>query len=372
MPLVVAINRIVDPFWYFQDIEIEGFNKVKTKVQEFERYVKPKILQRRKVDAIILGSSYSEIGLNPQNIDFSKQGEFNGYNFAFAGGGWDRTFCYFKYAIQHAPIKRIVLGMHPQNPHPIVDCSQVLPEIQGFSQLKLLFSLEALKASISTVRKQGDRESSHTRDGLFFYDRGKSGAEKRFHEVFKTELYSNKRCNLKALEGRVKVQQLEYSLARENRGWDISGLQYLMQLAIKQQIDLNIFAYPQHALSMELGVLCKNYQNIWLGLAAMAFLPETQSEQVKLWSFYSYNTFTAESIVDNEPVFWQDPKHFNFEFGDKMLGVMFNSKPQSIVFGYRLHENNINSMYADFKRQRKKYLLQNPTLLGELKQFVEQ
>lgn len=93
---VAAFNRVVDPFWYYRDIEIAGFNAVKPRFARFERYVKPQLLIREQPQAIILGSSFAEIGFDPLDVHFTDGGRLRGYNFAFAGAGWTLEECAFE------------------------------------------------------------------------------------------------------------------------------------------------------------------------------------------------------------------------------------------------------------------------------------
>ena len=369
--LISAFNRIVDPFWYYQDVEIESFNQIKTKVERFERHVKPQILLREQPQAIILGSSFAEIGFNPENTDFNKQGQLKAYNFAFAGSGWQRTFCYFKYAVENAPIQRIVLGIHPQTALPVIDCSKQLPEINAFSQAKLLLSLTALKASISTIRKQKTHESTHTKKGMYFYTRNKPGAEHRFHEFFKSELYQNPACDLKPLNALPTFLALPEMLADKTEVGDFSGLEELIKLAKDKQIQLALFAYPKHGLSMELDILCNNTLKIWQGFKQISqLLPANNS--VKLWSFFDYNNYTTETINGKHPAFWQDPEHFNHEFGDQLLETMFSSQSIANSVGQQVSAQNIDSLYQRYKQQREQFLIENPHLLSELQQILHQ
>jgi len=369
--IISSFNRLIDPFWYYQDIEIEHINRVKTKVEHFERHVKPQILQRRQPQAIILGSSFSEIGLDPNNRDFTQQGHLKSYNFAFAGSGWARTFCYFKYAIEHAPIKRLLLGVHPQYPLPMItDCDVVVPEIKTFSQTKLLLSLQALKASISTLRQQKTHQPTHTRDGLYYYTRGKPGTAKRFHELFKTILYQNKNCNLDSLKNPAQFQRVDWAFPIQTQQQNFTGLHHLIKLAVKHKIDLNIFAYPKHALSIELDILCHNNSAIWLGMATIANFKEIQQGKIKLWAFFGYNTYTTEGIINNQPVYWQDPQHFNVEFGNQLLKVMFNTQPQQFSLGYQIRSKTIKNLYTEFNRERETFLQHNPQFLTELDHVI--
>ena len=121
--LVGIFNRIVDPFWYYRDIEIDGFNAVKHKFQRFERHVKPALLIREQPEAIILGSSFSEVGFDPNNPFFTNHGRLKSMNFALAGASWERNQCDFEFAVTHSRIKRALVGFHPGD-LPLADCKK--------------------------------------------------------------------------------------------------------------------------------------------------------------------------------------------------------------------------------------------------------
>ena len=89
--MIGLFNRIVDPFWYYRDIEIKGFNAIKPKFRRYERHIKPVLLMREQPEAIILGSSYAEIGFDPTSPFFTDHGRLKAMNFALAGAFWDRV-----------------------------------------------------------------------------------------------------------------------------------------------------------------------------------------------------------------------------------------------------------------------------------------
>jgi hypothetical protein len=113
--LIGLFNRIVDPFWYYRDIEIKGVNAVKLEFRNYERHIKPAILMREQPEAIILGNSFSEIGFDPNNAFFTDHGRLKAMNYAFAGAPWDMVQCQFEFAVTHAHIKRALIGFQPEN-----------------------------------------------------------------------------------------------------------------------------------------------------------------------------------------------------------------------------------------------------------------
>ena len=170
LALNVLFNSIVDPFLYFRDIEIKGFNAVKFEFRKYERHVKPSLLVRDQPEAIILGSSFAEIGFDPLNDFFTDDGRLKGMNFALAGAPWAMVLCNYEFAATHAAIKRALIGFHPDN-MPQADCEKDFAKLGQINMGELLLSMPSLRSSIDTIRKQNTAKPSHTRDGQFFYAR---------------------------------------------------------------------------------------------------------------------------------------------------------------------------------------------------------
>src|SRR5260221_12967188 len=74
---VGAFNRIIDPYGYFRDVEIAGVNADKTRAPGNERLVKPALMRRLAPQAMIVGSSFAEVGLPPMHPGFTRNGELS-------------------------------------------------------------------------------------------------------------------------------------------------------------------------------------------------------------------------------------------------------------------------------------------------------
>src|ERR1700750_593032 len=79
---VGLFNWVVDPYGYFRDVEIVGFNYNKPKAAGNERLVKPALAARLKPEAVIVGGSVAEIGLPPTHRGFTKEGTLVPLNLA--------------------------------------------------------------------------------------------------------------------------------------------------------------------------------------------------------------------------------------------------------------------------------------------------
>jgi hypothetical protein len=334
LALVGLFNRIVDPFWYYRDVSIDGFNAVKTKFRRFERDVKPSIVAREKPEAIILGSSFAEIGLDPRNPSLTDHGRLTGYNFGIAGAGWNLTRCDFEFSLRNAEPKRIVFGI-PLTDLPAVDCSGQLATMGNPGIGPLLFSASALRASVQTVLEQHKQRPSHTREGLYFYARAQGAAERSFTEMFSARLRPQS-CNLRELgSARTGIAPL----ADPKRPLDLAGLGQVVREAVARGIELRLVVYPQHVYNLELDALCGGGLDRWDALDQMARAVEEASAGsplVQLWEFFGYNDVTGERVSPDMKL-WQDPQHFNVEVGNLMLAEMFDGPPAGqLVLGQRV------------------------------------
>ncbi len=343
LAIIGAFNRVVDPFWYYRDSEIDGFNAIKTKFSRFERDVKPALLVREQAQAIILGSSYSEIGLDPDHPDFTQQGQLKSMNFALAGAVWERVQCEFEFAIQHAPIKRAVVGIFLGTAMPHADCAKQFSNIGTINSGELLFSSRALIASVQTIKGQKTEQPSHTRSGMYFYTRGTAGVDQRFREEFALQTMANPKC-LQTVSNNYQEPQ-----ALSAASFDISGLQHVINLAKQQGVELVLYIYPHHANALELEQQCGTQLNRWQAMLQLAQL----NANVPIWYFDGYNSMMAEPIA-SLTTYWQDAAHFNYELGNILLTDMFSGKPPSL--GHLLNAQTLNEQYRQFLQQRTEYL----------------
>ena len=362
-----ATNRVVDPFWYYRDIEIEGFNTVKPRFARYERHVKPQLLARERSQAIVLGSSISEIGFDTNDPSLTAGGALKGYNFAFAGAPWPLVQCHLSYARAVTDLKRVVLGVHLQA-LPLVDCSNRMPEVKDFSETKLLFSLQALNQSLRTVLEQRRGRSSHTREGRYLYARGDGAVAARFRERLLGLAHTNPRCTLESVPATPPPSRdIAPAFPGSAAGLDLSGLRAAIRQTRSSGIELRIFAYPLHALAWELDLVCGRGTERWAALAAMAqvIAEEAPDGGVQLWMFYDYNDVTGESIA-GQPVYWQDSEHFNYEMGTLMLADLFGGAAEGKL-GRRVTAGGAADAYRAFLASRDRYIATHPRFYDELR-----
>ena len=366
--LVGGLNRVVDPFWYFRDVEVTGLNAVKTKFRWYERHVKPAIVARERPQALIFGSSYAEIGFDPTNAAFTAGRTLRAYNFAIAGASWQDTFCYVDYALRHAQVKRIVLGVHP-GALPIADCTKAQAELEGPGWGELLFSATALKASLSTMVEQRRDSPSHTREGLYFYTRGDPATERHFREGMRSRLSALPNCTLE------QAAVLPAAAGPQNAATpiDLSAVEYLIKAARERGIQVELVFYPSHVFALELVAQCGRLPAIWEALRQTAALLDSSAKgaAVRAWEFFGYNEVTGER-VGNAMRYWQDPEHFNYEMGDLMLDEMFAERadggPHRLGRPVSLRE--LERRLPAFLQERTRFIESHPWFYEQLRALV--
>jgi hypothetical protein len=353
------LNRIVDPFWVFRDVEIRGFNADKPSFSKNERLAKPLLVARLRPQALIVGSSYAEVGLPPTHVGFTDAGRLRPYNFAIAGAGWDRVYCYALLALQRAPVERMVLGVSGTEAH---DCDALA---RGFEPdwPKLLLSKNALGASLETLRRQ-DGKPRITREGLWYFF--------RYENRFRTDR-DIERNFADEIQGRVcgapRTRSRGEAIVRFAPGED-AGLRNLIRAAREKRAQLVLLVYPKHVFHYELERRCGRLEDHWNELRKLAALVEelasTDADAVQLWDFYGYREANGERIRSGVAMaarHWQDSSHFNTEFGALVFDAIFSERAG---FGARVRAADIARLAERAEAERLEFRERNAWLDQEL------
>lgn len=357
--LTVAFNRVVDPFWYYRDVSIVGFNIIKSNFSNYERHVKPTLVLSEQPSSLIFGSSYSEIGFDPQHPALRATGK--SYNFALAGASWEMVLCDVQFAfLNDVALRQIVLGIHP-GALPQKDCKADIAKMKNPNELAFLLSYNALASSLQTVLKQHRLQPSHTAEGLYFYNRGLHGTATRFSEVF-AKFY--KPCKINQISATPSSTPLH-----KQANLDLSGLREIVHMAAERGVVLKLIVYPRHSLTFEQEYQCGTRQERWDALAQIVSVVEAEKNSlVEVWDFEGFHSIGTEAISDAPGVYWQDNAHFNTEFGNIMLDEMFAVKPPE--FGERLTSANLRVREAKEIKEREYYINETPEFLRQLEKLL--
>jgi hypothetical protein len=364
LTVVPVLNWIVDPFWYFRNVEISGFNQMKPDYHLYERQVKSALLTKLHPQAVILGSSFAEIGLPVTHPGFTDEGKLKSFNLSLPSLNGAELYCYALFTLSQPGVKRLVLGGFGLEAAPCTKY-QNLGEVD---YTNLLLGKTAFRATLDTLRHQEGRQES-TADGMWSYKRYRSGLVDdsqiltTFADAFRGKLCPSPQRN----------RALDYArIDRSKPPNDAStaGLRNIIRLARQNNIQLILIDFPKHVLNYEEDRECGRTEAYWSGLWKIAAIVEEEagpdSNLVEFWTFYGYRELNAERIhagLATPQRLWQDDGHFNPEVGQVVFDAIFGSDKS---FGHKVTTRDFGRMVAEGESERRTYLASHAWVQQEL------
>jgi len=379
LTLFFLCNLIVDPEGRFSLIDISGFNHEKTEAMETGgRAVKAFALQRGNYDAVILGSSRSENGLNPR---FPAFGALRTYNASLEDTNLYEVYQVFLFARKTHRLKAVVLGLDfllftsKRTVGGDFMYSRFAGTSPWLSNLQYLASFQTLLSSFVTVQNNRKGEKAlYTDQGMRDRTLFSDGAQINHRNLF------------------IKVLTRNYLVREETYG----GFSYghdrleLLRLLVEQcrmdGIALYLFITPAHARDLEalqaLGLypLFEQWKRDLVSVLATDATQHPGEQPIRLWDFTGYTTLTTEDVPSaaekEKPMRWYwESSHFKKELGDLVLDRLFNyHEPGQNVpedFGVLITAENIETHLAQLREQQKRYSETHPQEVAEVEYLAK-
>ncbi|MGE5239728.1 MAG: hypothetical protein ACM3ON_13110 [Chloroflexota bacterium] len=403
---VVGFNLVVDPYAMYRLVEIRGFNTHKPAVYHRVRLAKAYEVRRLRPQAIILGTSRSHLGLRPSHEGWESE-VTRRYNLAFDGATTKEMYYYLLHAHAVQPLKQVVLGLDTYHPTgaPASVRPDFDPQILGkpgsltsrlgmmLADLKLLVSIDTVKASIDTLRSQDDGEPEwFAADGqrlgeVFFRRPGenfvKYGPRAYFEEIdrlevgFKTEGMRPVAVKASHRPAAPQVSSGETSLAYIRR---------IVEFCRAEHIDLRIFITPEHAHQMEINVAVGAWSSVEIGKRELVRMLQDEHARhpgerpFALYDFSGYSTVTTEALPEPgshaEMTYYWDSSHFKATVGDMVLDRLFGytrpGRPVPEDFGVRLTPDSIESALKNTRTAQAAYRMSHPEDISAIRSLVEE
>ena len=357
--LTGALNWFVDPFWFYGGVTVTGVNAIKPEFPYRERESKPFIVARRQPSAVILGSSYAEIGLDPAHPALAVGG-YDTYNFGLIGGSWRRIYCNFDFALRVAPLRRVILAVDA-TAMPTVTCDGDIGVFGPFDHLRNLLSIDTLKSSLVTLLQQRPSARTHDDNGLFFYTKRSASVFERFARALR-----------KRVRERDPTAATKPATAPET---NFSGLTTLIARAAGGGVEVIVVVHPRHAYVREVLIRNGAKAGYWATIRGLVAAIEDQARtsgvEVAVWDFADYDALTAEPVRRGRAMtYWQDPGHYNTAFGDAMFDRMFGCVRPACEgappFGHKLSTATLDGRIAAFDAARSDYISAHPEFTDNL------
>ena len=348
LPLLAAavLNVAVDPFFVFH-ADPEG-PLAAHKVQIHSRTGKTELLRRIPTDTLLLGTSRTEVGIDPESAAFADAQVFNG---ALQGATFYEVRRMFEYGVARANVRRVLL---------FVDFLQFSPRQHGTNDfeksrlnphwrpteyyLEHLLSWRATKASLYALRAcVREKPAPYTLRGR----RWGLGGDKDLPPT-------------REMVGNIIAEYLsmpEFCGAFAYSRDALALLRAVVRHAEANGIELIVAIPPVHAVQLEMlriAGLWKPFEQWKRDLVKL--LAEETDSRVPLWDFSGYQACNTEAIPPAGVVdgmrWYVESSHFKAELGDRVLAHMLTA---SSGFGDLLTPVNIGQHLAQTRAAQAEY-----------------
>ena len=341
---VGLFNWAIDPYDLFNTPNFWGVNQEKIKKDNNDRLFKAVDITRLKPKIILMGSSRTKQGLNPEHSAI--RNNQLAYNLAINGPNTYEVRRYIEHAIANQPdIQQVILGIDffmfnasLQNQPSFEDKRIGKKYIIPSDVINALFSLDTFNISRETIAaslKTGEPNNFYGENGFMPNRKADDGAtEWRFEQSIKLyfELHSGYQFSQQYWSDFVKIVEL----CRQNN------------------IDLKVFISPAHATQWESIKVTSKWDTF----------EQWKRELVKVtpvWDFSGFNSVTTENIkpkMNN----YVDNSHYSPNIGNLILNRIFGHQSESIPedFGVLLTADNLEQHLSQIRSDRLLWIKNNP------------
>jgi len=356
--LVLGLNVVVDPYGITGVKRIPHLSEYKVEINEHTGLMKKYQPLFENYNALIVGNSRVEMGMNPSHSCFQHE-KMKVYNLGIPGEDLRMQLAYALNLIYQKPIQTVFLSIDfadfigPEwRPLPIIpmleqeeemfmystsgDINPDYPRIRFLDYYKSLFSLDAMVASISTI--SGQSEASPDRDLAGF------NPARDFTEAVRlagpSELFDQKMFELK-----VKYSNIWY-FRRADQRLDsvVEDLSAFLDILVRRDIKVYLFTNPFHESYWEM-FRAQGYMPLyddWMA-SIEAVVRKHTTGSVLFWNFSEDSPFIHEKVpakgVKSGPLQWfWEPSHYRRQLGDLMIDTMLSESCETdVAFGRRVH-----------------------------------
>jgi len=359
-----AFNWVVDPFDIFGSPKIEGFNANKPETDTHVRTYKAIKLSKLKPKIILLGTSRTRQGINPENQNFTTKSVYN----CGVGVGLPTEYEYFfnmaiKNNLHHTVIGVDLFTFYKKQ---LVENDFDKDVFGDFKLTKYIFSVDALKSSIKTIQQKD--KSPYLTLGM----NNQKVLEANYDKKAKApgrHFLDNEKGYFAGFYGR------DFSKA-QTAHW--KAFERILDKAHKNNIKITLFISPSHARQWEVLAITQGwrmfeeYRKRLIAVNVKVAL-ENNKQPFALWDFAGYHPLTTEEVPNNPKVkmnwYW-DSSHYKKELGDIVLDRMFDgnfSGGQNYQdFGVKLTKKNIEFHLTKLRAEREIWRKAHPQDVAEI------
>lgn len=369
-------NLLVDPFGLYRWVVVEGVNVNKYPATKHARTVKAYQVESLQPRGLILGSSRSEIGLDPGHSAWSPEAR-PVFNLAVGGASVREVRQLFEFACRSQSPTQVVLGLDLFMFNSRRSGAEQPPPTTSNSLRRVaetVFSISALAASAETLWTQDPIENpGYLPNGqiVWSYDLAKV---RRYglHEAFIR--------NVRKYYANHYFPPPHHSFSLEAPAGQTSPLEEfsrILELARRYDVDLRLFISPVHAwqlLTMDAAALWPSFE-AWKRELVERLENDRQAHPGRrafaLLDFSGFNTVTTEAIPppgDTTTLmqYYWESSHYRKEAGDQVLSKLLGGESVPSDFGVQLDTANLEPHLAALREGLAAYRRQHPDAVAEI------
>lgn len=384
--LVVLLVATVDPYHLFGLVDVAGFNHVKPSPEHYQQQIKLAQARRMRANAIFLGNSRTEIGIDPDNPRLAARG-YSAYNLALSGTGIATARQEFsKLRKQGAAPALAVIGVEFQDflldpaDRPAARASSAAGHgEQPFGlqwRVDTLFSMTAAADAVKTLRIQHNPEAETMTARGFnpLLEYGKYARIEGYYSIFQQ----------RALENAGGMLRLPHALVRPATGSsdDLATLHAMLLALAGDGTETHLVIYPYHAqlLAMfEQAGLWPAFEE-WKGLLVRevdAIRRQHSGARIVLWDFSGFSAIQCERIpakgdTRSATRWYWEAGHFKPAVGDLMLGRVLGLEADGAgrQFGVALDAASLERNRARIAAERARCAADYPELFADTASLI--
>lgn len=373
--IIILTNYLINPYQVFnnQFVDIKKKSAAQTQVRLSKAYQ----LNHMAPKTVILGTSRSAVGLDPNHVNLNLKPT---YNLSIDGANLGELYSYLIHANQHKSIKQVILAADfmsfNQNMDDLADYSakRLFPNRQ-YSQLakdyfSSLFSQQALIDSYKTISNKFSPGlpamniyGQTLEHGIYSYQQQNGGHHAT--SIYSETNYVN------------NVWRPHNSYDYKFRNQDYTKF---LDYCYSNNIELLIFISPTHArhriLIDQVG-LWESFENFKRELVSINKLVATKyrAAEFAIWDFSVFSKITTESMPKitepNTSMQWYwESAHYKQSLGNIILSTILgndNNIPNNKDYAVKLQSENLEDVLAKIRQDKLIYNLTNQQEIAELK-----
>lgn len=353
LTLISLFNYWRDPYGLFHPEDGRNRPDINSHVRLYKAWA----VERLEPDALILGTSRSDVGLSPAHPAFDG---YRAYNLALGGASIYELLRYYQHARAVRIPKRLVLGLD------LISFHAARPEQADFAEYRLkgpeirwqlpldyasaLLSFASLNASLHSFTPaeapapylaNGQRNPERVawqiqRDG---------GTARAFEQIEQGQLPRCFQSNRRRFQS--------------DRRPVFSYLEQLLAQAYADGTEVKLVISPYHARMALTNAAMDDelLHRIWLG--RVLSINETQAAVAgktpfELWDFSGFNAYTTEPVSESMQYYWES-SHYQSRLGDKLLSRIYQLPDADPGFGQRVSLNQLGPYWQQRQQQFNAY-----------------